>query len=216
MDKELDVITEKKADSEGTAPKSTEDKQPNLLAKLLSDLMGKDKGKEDQPAAKDKTDPPKADEDKKSTSVSEQKSLTDADLKAAIEEAKAKWEKDQAEQARLAKLPPDDRAKEEAKAKEEELQQLRNKVMQRELQDKATAKLREDGFPAELATIIPYLDEKRMGEHLETVEKVFAASLASAVKEKLRGTTPPGLGGSLETKDDTRSLIAKNIRGGLM
>ncbi len=143
------------------------------------------------------------------------KTYTEADLKAEIEKAKAAWATEQQEQARLAKLTPEERAKAESDAKDQQLADLQAKLLQRDLKDAALAKLEKEGFPVGLADLLTYTDQESMEKSLERVQEVFKASLEAAVKERLRGKTPAGLGGAAMAENALKDQIAQNIRGGL-
>ena len=143
------------------------------------------------------------------------KTYTEADLKAEIEKAKAAWATEQQEQARLAKLTPEERAKAESDAKDQQLADLQAKLLQRDLKDAALAKLEKEGFPVGLADLLTYTDQESMEKSLERVQEVFKASLEAAVKERLRGKTPEGLGGAATAENALKDQIAQNIRGGL-
>ena len=58
-------------------------------------------------------------------------------MEAKIAEAKAAWEAEQQEKQRLAKLPPEERAKAEGEAQAQELTKLRTELLQRDLKDAA-------------------------------------------------------------------------------
>lgn len=143
------------------------------------------------------------------------KTYTEADLKAEIDKAKAAWAAEQQEQARLAKLTPEERAKAEADAKDQKLADLEAKLLQRDLKDAALAKLEKEGFPVGLADLLTYTDQESMEKSLERVQEVFKTSLEAAVKERLRGKTPEGLGGAATAENALKDQIAQNIRGGL-
>ena len=143
------------------------------------------------------------------------KTYTEADLKAEIEKAKAAWATEQQEQARLAKLTPEERAKAESDAKDQQLADLQAKLLQRDLKDAALAKLEKEGFPVGLADLLTYTDQESMEKSLVRVQEVFKASLEAAVKERLRGKTPEGLGGAATAENALKDQIAQNIRGGL-
>lgn len=143
------------------------------------------------------------------------KTYTEADLKAEVEKARAAWAAEQQEQARLAKLTPEERAKAEADAKDQKLADLEAKLLQRDLKDAALAKLEKEGFPVGLADLLTYTDQESMEKSLGRVQEVFKASLEAAVKERLRGKTPEGLGGAATAENALKDQIAQNIRGGL-
>ena len=145
----------------------------------------------------------------------EGKTYTEADLQARLEAAKAEWAAQQQEQARLEKLPPEERAKAEADAQREELEGLRAQLLQRDLKDAALKQLEKDGFPAGLADLLTYTDKEAMEKSMAHVQGVFKGCLEAAVKERLRGKTPEGLGGAASAENAIRDQIAQNIRGGL-
>lgn len=144
------------------------------------------------------------------------KSYSEAELTAKIAEAKAAWEAEQAEQKRLAKLSPEERAKAEGEAKEQELTKLRAELLQRDLKDAALKKLTDEGFPVGLADLLTYTDQESMEKSLKHTQEVFKGALEAAVKERLRGKTPEGLGGGAKAENAVKDQIAQGIRGGMM
>ena len=134
------------------------------------------------------------------------KSYSEAELTAKIAEAKAAWEAEQAEQQRLAKLSPEERAKAEGEAKEQELTKLRAELLQRDLKDAAVG----------LADLLTYTDQEGMEKSLKHTQEVFKGALEVAVKERLRGKTPEGLGGGAKAENAVKDQIAQGIRGGMM
>lgn len=183
--------------------------QQTTFQKWLADLFG---GKEAAPAGQE-GDPTAA--DKAGKQEPQGKTYTEADLQAEIEKAKAAWAAEQQEQARLAKLTPEERAKAESDAKDQQLADLQAKLLQRDLKDAALAKLEKEGFPVGLADLLTYTDQESMEKSLDRVQEVFKASLEAAVKDRLRGRTPEGLGGAATTENALKDQIAQNIRGGL-
>ena len=139
------------------------------------------------------------------------KSYSEADVEAKIAEAKAAWEAEQAEKQRLAKLSPEERAKAEGEAQAQELTKL-----QRDLKDAAVKKLTDGGFPVGLADLLTYTDKESMEKSLQQTQEVFKSALEAAVKERLRGKTPDGLGGGAKVENTMKDQIAQSIRGGMM
>lgn len=144
------------------------------------------------------------------------KSYSEADVEAKIAEAKAAWEDEQQEKQRLAKLSPEERAKAEGEAKEQELTKLRAELLQRDLKDAALKKLTDEGFPVGLADLLTYTDQESMEKSLKHTQEVFKGALEAAVKERLRGKTPEGLGGGAKAENTMKDQIAQSIRGGMM
>lgn len=144
------------------------------------------------------------------------KSYSEADVEAKIAEAKAAWEAEQQEKQRLAKLSPEERAKAEGEAKEQELTKLRMELLQRDLKDAAVKRLTDEGFPVGLADLLTYTDKESMEKSLRQTQEVFKSALEAAVKERLRGKTPEGLGGGAKAENAMKDQIAQSIRGGMM
>lgn len=144
------------------------------------------------------------------------KSYSEADVEAKIAEAKAAWEAEQQEKQRLAKLSPEERAKAEGEAQAQELTKLRTELLQRDLKDAAVKKLTDEGFPVGLADLLTYTDKESMEKSLQQTQEVFKSALEAAVKERLRGKTPEGLGGGAKAENTVKDQIAQGIRGGMM
>lgn len=141
----------------------------------------------------------------------QEKAFTQADLDAAV--AKALADKDEAD--RLAKLPPEERVKAENEAKEKEVADLKAQLLQRDLKQNAVATLDQAGYPVALADMLDYTSKESMEKSLAAVQETFKSSLEAALKEKLRGKTPAGLGDAGGSEGAIRDQIAQNIRGGL-
>ena len=144
------------------------------------------------------------------------KIYSEADVNAKIAAAKAAWEAEQQEQQRLSKLTPEERARAEGEARNKELEKLRSELLQRDLKDAALKKLADDGFPVGLADLLAYTDQESMEKSLKHTQDVFKSALEAAVKERLRGKTPEGLGGGAKAENAVKDQIAQGIRGGMM
>ena len=77
-------------------------------------------------------------------------------------------------------------------------------------------KLADDGFPVGLAGLLAYTDQESMEKSLKHTQDVFKSALEAAVKERLRGKTPEGLGGGAKAENAVKDQIAQGIRGGMM
>lgn len=185
--------------------------QQTAFQKFMAGLFG-GKSQEAAPAAAAGEAAPAA----STTQVPGGTTYTEADLQAKLEAAKAAWAADQEEQTRLAKLSPEERAKAEADTDRKKVADLEAKLLQRDLKDTALATLQKDGFPVGLADLLTYTDQASMEASLKSTQEVFKAALESAVKERLRGKTPEGLGGAADNENALRDKIAQNIRGGLI
>ena len=183
--------------------------QQNAFQRFLGSLFG---GKAEAPAPAEGTDTTPAPAPKQEP---EGKTYTEAQLQAQLEAAKAQWAAQQQEEARPSKLPPEERAKAEADAQKKEVEDLRAQLLQRDLKDAALKQLEKDGFPAGLAELLTYTDKESMEKSMAHAQEVFKSCLEAAVKERLRGKTPEGLGGAASAENAIKDQIAQNIRGGL-
>lgn len=130
--------------------------------------------------------------------VQEQKTYTQEEMESLFAERKKEWqaEQDAQEQERLRGLPEAERLKQEQLSKDAKIASLEAELSRRDLQADAVAKLEKEGFPVGLANLLTYTDQESMEKSLECVQEIFKASLEAAVKERLRGRTPEGLGGA--------------------
>ena len=183
--------------------------QQNAFQRFLGSLFG---GKAEAPAPAEGADTAPAPAPQQEP---EAKTYTEADLQAQLEAAKVQWAAQQQEEARLSKLPPEERAKAEADAQKKEVEDLRAQLLQRDLKDAALKQLEKDGFPAGLAELLTYTDKESMEKSMAHAQEVFKSCLEAAVKERLRGKTPEGLGGAASAENAIKDQIAQNIRGGL-
>lgn len=143
------------------------------------------------------------------------KTYTEADVQARIDAAKTQWQAEQEEQARLAKLSPEERAKAEAAKTGDEITQLKAQLLAHDLKDKAVARLSGDGYPVGLADLLPLTSEQDMTAAIDKLTDAFDTAVAAAVKERLRGKPPAGIGRDNNQTEAMRDQIAKAIRGGM-
>ena len=106
----------------GQEPEGKEAKPESKFLQRLGKLLGIGDDKEDG-----KADPPSKDG----------QTYTEADLQARIDAAKAQWQAEQDEQARLAKMSPEERAKVEADKTNDRVAQLEAQLRARDIRDKA-------------------------------------------------------------------------------
>lgn len=176
----------------------------SALQKFINGLFGG--GKEDGAE-------PEKKEEKEAVEATAEKSFTQADMDAAIEAAKQQWLDEAAEAERVKKLTPEEKAKEEQEKKDSEIANLRSQLLQKELRESATKALETDGFPVGLADVLDYSSKERMEETLKNTTEIFKSSLEVAIKSRLKGKTPEGLGGAASAENLLRDQIARNIRG---
>lgn len=143
------------------------------------------------------------------------KAYTEADVQARIDAAKAEWDRERQEQERLSKLSPEERAKAEAAKTGDRIAQLEAQLRARDIRDKAAARLSSDGYPAELASLLPDTSEQDLDAAYDRMTKAFDGAVAAAVKDRLRGKTPAGIGKNHNQTEQMRNQIAAAIRGGM-
>ncbi len=180
----------------------------NAFQKFLNGIFGGDKEAEGEKKGGAGTGDGEADKKAGEGSAA----FTQADVDAAVEAARQKWQEEAAEAERIRKLSPEERAKEEQRKKDDRIERLEKRLQEKELQEKAVKALEKDGFPAGLAQALDYSSEEAMEKSYANLLTVFKNSLESAVQTRLRGKTPEGLG-SASTQNLLKDQIAKNIRG---
>ncbi len=209
-DKLLNPAGNSSATEEGTG---AEKETLNAFQKFMKSLMG---GEKDDPA--DKGDPAdKKDEQKKDESKKDEpkgKSFNEDDLAKALEAEKVKWQEEQKEKERLAKLSPEEREKAEKANSEKRIADLEQRLMQKDLKEQAVADLSRDGFPVGLSELVSDTSKEDMSASLEKTKEIFKTCLSEAINQKLRGKTPAGLGDASHAENAFKDQIAKNIRGG--
>ena len=191
----------------GQEPEGKEAKPESKFLQRRGKLLGigYDGDGDAKPKEDGKADPPPKDG----------QTYTEADLQARIDAAKSQWQAEQEEQARLAKLSPEERAKAEATKTSDEIAQLKAQLLARDVRDKAITRLSGDGYPVGLADLLPLTSEQDMTVACDKLTEAFDAAVAATVKERLRGKTPEGLGKGANANEAIRNEIAKNIRGGI-
>ena len=186
-----------------------EKEQLNAFQKFMKTLMG-----EKDEAAKDSAAEGNENKDKNKRSDTERKTYSEDDFATALAAEKQKWQDEQKEKDRIEKLSPEERNKAEKDNADKEIADLKQKLLQKELHEKAVATLSKDGFPVGLAELVSYQSQEEMTGSLEKVIDTFKTCLSEAVNQRLKGKTPAGLGNAAHAENATKDMIAKNIRGG--
>lgn len=163
----------------------------------------KDEKQEDKTTAEEKADDP-------------QKEAAD-DMKETIEKARkdavAEYIRQQEEEARKAKLTPEELKAEEDAAKDKKIAELQHDLMVRNSKEKAVQVLDSKNLPVGLADILNYETEESAQASLDTVVKVFGECLENSIKERLKGKTPTGLNstGDINSFADAQARIYKQM-----
>lgn len=195
------------ATQEQTSVEATPEKL-NAFQKFMEGLFGGNKNAESKAE-----DTPLGDTVANTGSSETEKMFTQSDIDAAVEAAQQKWKDDAAEAERVKNLSPEEKAAEEEKKKDTEIETLRAQLLQKELKESAVKSLEKEGFPVGLAEMLNYSSKENMESGLKQTQEIFKESLSAAVKERLKGKTPEGLGNATSAENLLRDQIAKNIRG---
>lgn len=195
------------ATQEQTSVEATPEKL-NAFQKFMEGLFGGNKNSESKAE-----DTPLGDTVANTGSAETEKMFTQSDIDAAVEAAQQKWKDDAAEAERVKNLSPEEKAAEEEKKKDTEIETLRAQLLQKELKESAVKSLEKEGFPVGLAEMLNYSSKENMESGLKQTQEIFKESLSAAVKERLKGKTPEGLGNATSAENLLRDQIAKNIRG---
>lgn len=140
-----------------------------------------------------------------------EKAFTQADIDRIIRAEKAKWQRQQqkavSEAERLAKLSTEERAAEEARVREEALNQREAEITRRELRAQALQDLAAQQMPSELAELLDYKDAQACSASIQKLKSVWQKAVQKGVEERVASGAPrSGAAGS--TPKDMRSAIA--------
>ena len=123
----------------------------------------------------------------------------EARIQEAIGQARAEWERDQAENQRMAAMTIEERAGYEMSRREAELAEREKLLVRREVKAMALEKLAERGLPRELADALNCDSEAECLRSIDRIERAFRQAVQSAVDERLRGESPAaGSGRSMD------------------
>lgn len=146
-------------------------------------------------------------EDGNQAEDSDKPAEVEGNFEARLAAERKKWEKELQDKTELEKLSPEEQDKIRIKQLESELRVTK-------LKDAAVSKLTSDEYPVELADILDYSSEDSAEVSYQKTTKAFKAALNSAMKAKIKGRTPAGLGGAAKNENNIADTVAKNIRGG--
>lgn len=142
--------------------------------------------------------------------VPQPRTFTPEELDDFIAEKRMEWEAEQkaAEAERLKRLPEEDRLKQEKLSAQDELAKLKEEIGKLKVRDKLIDYLNKHGYPIGLEKILPYTsDEEAAMKSMEMLIETFDESVYAAVRERLRGKTPAGLGRNHNTSEAIRNQI---------
>ena len=111
-------------------------------------------------------------------------------IQEAIGQARAEWERAQAENQRVAAMSNEERAGYEMSRREAELAEREKLLVRREVKSMALEKLAERGLPRELADALNCNSEEECLKSIDRIERAFRQAVQFAVDERLRGESP--------------------------
>lgn len=208
-----------------TAAGASQEPEAGILAKVR-DLLGLGKDSKKEPEKQEEATPPAADGKKTETAKNSEKGepqetkelgqYSKDDLEAAIKKAREDLLAEQEEEKRLEKLSPEEKAAEEQEKVKKQNEELSGRIKRMELEQKASKALTDKKLPSGFSDFLDYSDEAKMEASLEKLAKMYQESLEAGINERLKGSTPKGLGGAANLTDGiVNAEIAKRIRGGL-
>lgn len=119
-----------------------------------------------------------------------EKTFTQNDIDAAVNAAKADWEKEQNQAARLAKMTKEQREQEQLRLDREKLDNDIAAFQRNQLIAETANQLMERGLPKNFAEHLCGKDADETKTNIEAFEKDFNTAVQTAVKEQLKGTPP--------------------------
>ena len=126
-----------------------------------------------------------------------------ARIQEAIGQARAEWERAQAEDQRKAAMSAEERAGYEMSRREAELNEREKLLVRREVKAMAVEKLAERGLPRELADALNCDSEAECMKSIDRIERAFRQAVQAAVDERLRGEIPAA---GMNRKADAESM----------
>ena len=135
----------------------------------------------------------------------------------AVQTAQAKWQAQTddklSEAEKLAKMTAAEKAQYMQQKKEQELADREAQITKRELMATAKNTLADKKLPQELADLLNYSSAEECNKSIDAVEKAFQTAVENAVKDRLRGGTPPKKAPESSEEEDLRKEIRQALKG---
>lgn len=132
----------------------------------------------------------------------DEKKYSDKEVDEIINRKFAKWQKDQEEkikeEKRLSKLTADERAKEEAKKKDDEIARLQAEIDRNNLEKDTVDRLNEEGLPLEFKSFLMRENPEKTNETIKAFKEVYQKNVQEEVEKRFKGKTPKGSQGKIE------------------
>ena len=150
---------------------------------------------EEQVNDEEQVEAPEAEETK-----DEEKKYTDKDVDEIINKKFAKWQKDQEakiqEEKRLSKLSAEERAKEEARRKDDEIAKLRAEIDRNNLEKDTIERLNDEKLPLTFKPFLMGNDAETTNDNIKAFKEVYAQAIQEEVEKRFKGKTPKGATGT--------------------
>ena len=145
---------------------------------------------------------------------------TDKRVTSALKTNQAKWQaesekrikEERQEAEKLARMSEEDRRKAEDAKREQNIAERERAVNRKELELAATKILDEKKLPIRFATLLLGNDADETHANIEEFEKTWKEVVESAVGDRLKGTTPKGVGGTQIKKPSMNDIIRGQAR----
>ena len=147
-------------------------------------------------------------------------SETDKRVTSALKTNQAKWQaeydkrvkEERQEAEKLAKMSEEERRKAEDLKREQSLTERERALNRKEMELAATKILDEKKLPIRFATLLLGNDADETHANIEEFEKTWREVVESAVGDRLKGTTPKGVGGAQIKKPSMNDIIRGQAR----
>lgn len=130
----------------------------------------------------------------------DEKKYSDKDVDEIINKKFAKWQKDQEEkikeEKRLSKLSADERAKEESKKKDEEIERLKAEIDRNNLEKDTIDRLNEEGLPLTFKSFLMGKNAEDTNEAIKSFKEIYQKAIQEEVEKRFKGHTPKTSSGS--------------------
>lgn len=144
----------------------------------------------------------------------DEKKYSDKEVDEIINRKFAKWQKDQEEkikeEKRLSKLSADERAKEEAKKKDDEIARLQAEIDRNNLEKDTIDRLNQEGLPLEFKSFLMQKDAETTNEIIKSFKETYQKKVQEEVEKRFKGKTPQG--SHEPTKGDVWQRVAERYK----
>lgn len=120
----------------------------------------------------------------------QERTFTREDISKMISAEKAKWENEQNEAKKLAKMNADEKQRYQAEQKEAELAEREALLVKKEMTAEAKAMLSERDLPMELVSVIDLTNADSVKQSIDSIQKTWEKAVQKGVEERIKGSAP--------------------------